>query len=293
LPAGPQTTSWAQQRSDVREIVIDLGAPITSVSASDLVLTNLGIDADADPDVAVPLSDTLLTLSNGGMTLTISFDANQLKDGVYQLKLLAAITGGATFTFTGDATNKFFVLTGDWNGSGGVNIQDFATFAYWFGNDVPTVAPDYVDFNDSGGINIQDFSGFAANFGNSVSFPIATASLTATEGSAEGELASELRTLVNPSDVNGDGAVIARDALNVMHEIERGGTDDDVAWSRFDANVDGRVTSADALFVINRLAGDSMILQIAAAASESPREHEASNAVDRLLSDQAFVEGLF
>jgi hypothetical protein len=285
LPSGPQPTSWAQQRSDLREIVIDLSAPITSVSASDLVLTNLGVNVLADPDLVVPLSDSQLTLSNGGVTLTISFAANQLEDGVYQLDLLSAITGGATFTFTGDATNKFFVLTGDWNGSGGVNIQDFATFAYWFANLVP-LAPDYIDVNDSDGINIQDFAGFAANFGKGIEFlPGTTAPLNAGDSGGEGELASALRTFANPTDVNGDGSITARDALNVMNAIDR--VDGELGLSRFDANGDGRVTSADALFVINRLPEEPVI------SSEQPRETVRFDAVDHLLSDQEFVNDLF
>ena len=124
LPSGPQPTSWMVQRSDLREIVITFDVLITAPTASDLVLTNLGVNAPVDADMVIPLRDDQLSLSTDAMELRISLDANQLSDGVYQLDLLPAITGGDTFTFTGNATNGFFVLTGDWNGSGGVNIQD-------------------------------------------------------------------------------------------------------------------------------------------------------------------------
>ena len=97
---------------------------------------------------------------------------------------------------------------------------------------------------------------------------------------------------VSLADVNGDGLVTAGDALNVLNAIQRGESNDDELGS-LDTNRDGKVAASDALYVINRLADDSMISQIASAVSASPREHEASDAVDRLLSDQAFVEGLF
>ena len=57
-----------------------------------------------------------------GSKLTINLDAAQLSDGVYQLELKSALTGGDSFTFIGDRDNKFFVLTGDWNGSGAVSV---------------------------------------------------------------------------------------------------------------------------------------------------------------------------
>jgi hypothetical protein len=272
LAGGAQPTSWSRQRSDIREIIVRLGSPASSATANDVVLTNLGVDAPADADLVVSLADTQLSLSPDGLVITISFASGQLDDGVYQLDLLSGITGGATFTITGNSINKLYVMTGDWNGSGGINIQDFATFAYWFSTTVPT-APHYVDVNDSGGVNIQDFSGFAANFGKNITFPGAVAPLSAGDD-GEGELVSALRTLANPSDVNGDGALTARDALNVINELENGGSGRQVAWSRHDANEDGIVTSRDALFVINRLAEQTDASSAIPAAEQSTHETE-------------------
>ena len=98
--------------------------------------------------------------------------------------------------------------------------------------------------------------------------------------------------LVSSADVNGDGSVTARDALNVLEAIHRAESNDDELGS-LDANRDGKVAVSDALYVINRLANDASIREIALTVSDSPREHEAIDAVDRLFSDQAFVEGLF
>ena len=195
LPSGQQPTSWAQQRSDIRQVVVNLIDPVATVVADDLLLTNLGVDVEADPDVVVPILDEQISLSGDGLRVTIGFAAGQLQDGVYQLQLQSALTGSAPVVITGDDQNRFFVLTGDWNGSGGVNIQDFATFAYWFATNQ---APAYVDLNNSGGINIQDFSGFATNFGKGINFTSSSLSAGA-EITAENEL---------PADQQGEGELL-------------------------------------------------------------------------------------
>lgn len=61
-------------------------------------------------------------------------------------------------------------------------------------------------------------------------------------------------------DVNRDGMVTARDALNVINEIRRTRSTATAGLqeSYFDVNLDGRVTASDALFVINRLAEDEV-----------------------------------
>ncbi len=286
LPSGPQPTSWSMQRSDLREIVIKFNAPITNPTASNLVLTNLGVNAPLDPDSVIELRDNQLALSSDGMELRISLDANQLSDGVYQLELSSAITGGSPFTITGNADNGFFVLAGDWNGTGGVNIQDFATFAYWFGNSVPT-APEYVDVNNSGGLNIQDFSVFAANFAANIVFPDGVAASSSNSG-GEGELTSSLRTLLTPTDVNGDGSVTVRDALNVINQVDRNvanGVDAAVTdgWSKFDVNRNGRITSLDALVVINQLIDSATPDQAVLAVPASDDEGEQVTVADAVV----------
>ncbi len=287
LPLGAQPTSWASQRSIVREMVIDLKTPITSVSPSGLVLKNLGLDADGDTDEVIEISQDQLTLSEDGTQLRLRFGATQLPDGVYQLDLLEAITGGETFSVVGNAENRFYVLRGDWNGSGGVNVQDFATFAYWFGQ-TTDVAPRYVDINGSGGINVQDFSGFAANFGKSIRFPGASLP-SSTAPIAEGELESTMRTLLNPQDVNGDGRVTPLDALVVINRLERDRNETDSAWNRFDVNRDGFVSAIDALVVVNRLSvvGANRVEALTAAIdSFFEKEDEVDDLIELLLRDR-------
>lgn len=284
LPSGPQPTSWVQQRSDVRVIVINFGSAISAPTANDLVLTNLGVNAPVDPDTVVALDNSQLSLSQDGRELTISFDANELEDGVYQIELLSSITGGDSFTITGDATNRLFVLTGDWNGSGGVNIQDFATFAYWFGNSLPT-APDYVDANDTGGINIQDFSAFAANFGQGVTFPGASSLAT---GGGEGELVALMNTLTNRKDTNGDGQVSAIDALQIINAVNNGEDGPTSGFATNDVNQNGIVSMADAIVVINELNRESSGPVMVQAIESSDAVGEAEE-ID-LLSDADLLD---
>jgi hypothetical protein len=178
LPSGPQPTSFAQQRSALREIRISLPAPITAVTAADVVLSNLGVNVIVDPDVVITLRNDQVSFDAISGQLEISLDASQATDGVYELRLLQAVTGGAPFTVSGNSILQLTQLTGDFNGDGGVNVLDFATLVYWFTQNTPT-APSYVDLDGTGFVNIQDFSRFVSRFGQS---------LTSAGGEGEGEL---------------------------------------------------------------------------------------------------------
>ena len=246
-----QPTSWAQQRSSLRQLSTELPVAVTTVTAADVVLTNLGVNL-SDTATTITLRDDQLTVS--GTTLTIDLDADQLSDGRYQLELRSSITGGEDFVIEGSRENGLFVLRGDWNGSGSVTALDFATFRYWFGSESNTApfAPAYVDTNNSGGVTVLDFAAFRNNFGTGISFPGELAS-TQLQGEGEGDLDSILPTLLNPLDVNGDGEVTSRDALNVINEL-RDSSGAEVEWSRYDANEDQTISARDALVIINRLA---------------------------------------
>lgn len=181
LPSGPQPTGWQQQRSDIRSIVVSFDTAIAPVTADDLVLTNTGIEA-ADSDQVIPLNDG--QMSTDGHKVTITFEPGELPDGVYELRVMPTVTdvvgtpldgdgngtAGDPFVMAGDTENRFFKLTGDWNGDGGVSILDFLTLRYWFGEEVPP-APQYVDLNSDGGVSILDLLPFRANFGESVELP--------------------------------------------------------------------------------------------------------------------------
>lgn len=249
LAHGPQPTSWSQQRSDLRDIVIDLGAAIESIPADGIVLTNLGVTGSETP-AEVNLRNDQVVLAATGNRITIQLDEAQLADGRYQLVLSPDVTTGPEFTYVGDRTNRFFVLRGDWNGNARVDLLDFATFAYWFGNST-TVAPNYVDLNGSGTIDFGDFTLFENNYADTIALPGAPDPIT-PDLIDDAELQRALQSLLNPLDVNGNTQVSPLDALSVLNRILRGfptATD----W-RYDVNRDGNISPLDALIVLNEVA---------------------------------------
>jgi hypothetical protein len=180
-PAVPdQPTSWELQRSDIRAVVVTFSEDIQPVTAADLQLTNLGVNAPADPDTPIALDDS--QLSQNGNVLTISFDPFQLPDGVYSLDILPSVstmggngldgdgdgTAGDPYHFVGDTTNRFHKLVANFNGDTGVTIFDFPTFQFWFNRQQP---PSYVDLNPDGLVTIFDFPAFSENFLAAVILP--------------------------------------------------------------------------------------------------------------------------
>ena len=93
LDGVPQPTSWQQQGSDIRDIVVTFSEEM-DLSVSDLVLTSLGLNPDADADTVFNLSSADFSLT--GNQLTLSFPFFELPDGipegVYQLEILPTAT---------------------------------------------------------------------------------------------------------------------------------------------------------------------------------------------------------
>ena len=180
-PGEAAPTNWATQRSDIRTIVVTFSEE-ANVTTSDLQLTNLGINAPEDVDFVVPIQDEYITIS--GNTITIEFPPMELPDGVYQLVIGPNVTdaagnsldgngdgiGGDAFVHTGDATNAFFKLKGDFNGDGGVSMLDMPGLLYWFGQTVPE-APSFADLNSDGGVSIPDYAEFVSCLNGSITFP--------------------------------------------------------------------------------------------------------------------------
>ncbi len=94
---------------------------------SALTLTNLGVDADADPDTPVTLDEADFAWDAAAHTLTWQADAG-LDDGYYELRLDAeAVTDGAESPLAGgDFVTAFHVLGGDADGDLGVDGDDLA-----------------------------------------------------------------------------------------------------------------------------------------------------------------------
>ena len=130
--------------------------------------------------------------------------------------------------------------------------------------------------NQSGAVTVLDFAGFSSNFNKLLRFPGDPAGVTAAAGEGEWLLTPPAR----PADVNRDGAVTARDALDVIDALDAAAKGQAVSLVS-DVNLDGRLTAADALFVINRIE------------QASPAWAEDEPTVDELLSDLEFLAELF
>jgi hypothetical protein len=177
---GPQPSSWFSQRSDLRNIEVVLSRDVI-VNPADIVLTNLGIDADNDPDQIIALSVSHIQVE--GNKLTLTFEQGELASGVYQLELLPSLldinsnpidgnadgTAGDAFMYQGNNSNNFYRILSDFNGDKGVSVFDFTTFSYWFGTSIPA-APTYADMNEDDGVSVFDFTSFSQNFGIGVQF---------------------------------------------------------------------------------------------------------------------------
>ncbi|MFT5527641.1 MAG: hypothetical protein ACI9HK_005625, partial [Pirellulaceae bacterium] len=185
LPQGPQPTSWARQRSDIRSLVVTFNKDV-QLSVSDLALTNLGINAPVDPDVPVTITPTQVQVD--GAKVTITFDSDDLNSGAYQLVIQPTVTdlggipldgngdgrGGDAYVVAASAENTFYELTSNYNGDTGVSVFDFTTFSYWFGASLPN-APAYADPSGDGGVSVFDFTAFSLNFGIGIVLPAAFA----------------------------------------------------------------------------------------------------------------------
>ena len=248
-----QPTSYARQRSDAQELSIELPIRIDRISAADITLTNLGTDTRVDQAATVSLQDDQLSVQEGGRTLTIQFEPNNLADGVYRLEISSAATRSEPLVITGNANNGLFVLHGDFDGNGSVDFDDFASIGYWFdrlGETVST-APSYLDLDHSGSIDAIDLVRFQDNLGDVIVFPDGT--IPTSGGSVDQELVRRaVRSVVTPADSNGDGDVTSADAFAIINELSRG-MPIPGAWDPLDTTRDGTVTALDALVVINHL----------------------------------------
>ena len=128
LSLGPQPSSWAGQRSQLSDIVIQLGGSITEIPEGSIVLSNLGVSGTEIP-AEINLRADQINLAPSGDEITILLDEGQLPDGRYQLNLAPSVTSGPQFAFVGDRINRFFLVGGDWDGNARVELLDFASFS--------------------------------------------------------------------------------------------------------------------------------------------------------------------
>jgi hypothetical protein len=186
LPQGAQPANWNDQHSLLANLQVRFSEPV-AVSLNNFVLTNLGVNAPAEVDEIIDISNAILTSSSD--IVRIDLGNVTLPDGVLRLTVLESVVdlagqsldgdddgnSGGDFEFNGSDVNQFYKLVADWNGDRGVSVFDFTTFSYWFGQGVQSAggpAPSYVDNSGDGGISVFDFTGFSTNFGRGITFPV-------------------------------------------------------------------------------------------------------------------------
>ncbi len=247
------------------------------------------------------VADTQTRVQLGAMLdVTGSGNANPFQDGILIVRFMldqpdanledpALIPAGSTRT-TGAEIRAFMEAAGnalDANGDGNINpFQDgILIVRFLLGQpdenlEDPALIP--VGSTRTTGAAIRQYLQTLLPSGGD-------GELLASRG-AEGEFDAVAPVLVNPADVNRDGAVSARDAFNVINRLNRSGEGEDegVSW-QLDTNRDGKVTARDALYVINRLAEDVM----RARPISADGEEDAMDAVDRLLTDELFLKACY
>jgi hypothetical protein len=132
-----------------------------SLATSDLVLENLTTNQTiATNNVALAYD-----AATNAATLTFpGFSGGVLPDGRYRATVLAAgVTDPAGNVLAANHVTNFFVLAGDANHDGRVNLQDFNILAANFGHANRTFSQG--DFNYDTIVNLQDFNVLAGRFG--------------------------------------------------------------------------------------------------------------------------------
>ena len=162
------------QRSLVKEITVSF-SEIVNVDSSSFIVRNTDSMIDFVPDVVTGVvnGQTVATLTFSGSGIT----NGSLPDGNYEIEILDTITNTSGNQLDGDgdgfaggnATDEFFRLYGDNNGSGNVNIFDLLAFRSSFGSeDGDSDFNEDLDFGGDGRINIFDLLQFRSRFGTSV-----------------------------------------------------------------------------------------------------------------------------
>ena len=249
LGSNPQPTTWATQRSQLTGIGVKLGIATNSIPSDAITLTNLGLTGTQTPR-EIPLDSSNIVFEPGSDHFVIVLAPGQLQSGRYELRLTRAITSGPEFVFAGNATNRFYSLTGDWDGNTLVDLRDFATFAYWYGQ-TTLVAPEYVDLDRSGTIDQDDFLVFANHYGRRVYVP-GVVEPTVPDWIDADRLNQALQSAINPLDVNGNASVSPLDALQILNRLAT--TVPKVTDWQYDVNRDGAISPRDALQILNHLA---------------------------------------
>ena len=214
------------------------------------------------------------------------FPKQALSDGIYRLTISESILPGNPFQWDGSADNRFFVLKGDWDGNGVVNLDDFHVYGYWT-DPLTNSVPLYLDLDDSGTVDRHDLTEFEASYSRFVRFPDGTD--RSDLATSQQELESSIASLTDPFDTNGDQKVSGLDALGIINFLSVAEDLPPIPWSPLDLNRDGRISALDALLVINRMGeiqvGEPELLPpVPADVASSLDDPVDENAIDQLMT---------
>jgi ELWxxDGT repeat protein len=169
--------------------VQDVGPPrilldfSNSINSSGFAATNIQLNLLTGPGQTPINSSSLSIVPTGhGTQLAIQYTGSStgiLPDGNYSVQLIGAGLlddgGGAMAT---DSGHDFFVLSGDANHDGHVNLLDFNILASNFGKTAMTYSKG--DFNYDGKVNALDLNALATRFGTVLAPPGAAVPLLAS-----------------------------------------------------------------------------------------------------------------
>ncbi len=118
------------------------------------------------------LSTSNVTKTYGPGDVAMYMYASPIANGTYHGKLITTgVTDAAGNAIASDGGFDFFVLAGDGNRSGQVEITDFNLLAANFGKSAQTFTQGNYDYSTDGTITLIDFNILAANFGQQVTVP--------------------------------------------------------------------------------------------------------------------------
>ncbi|HRK30296.1 MAG TPA: hypothetical protein PLD59_04385 [Tepidisphaeraceae bacterium] len=208
VPVGPSVT--AKQflvDASVQTLQFDFSQPVAGLTASDLVLEQLG-----SPNQTIPSANIAMVLNGAQQQANFTFPgyaAGALPDGNY----VAALPAGSFTNGLGNpsvaASLDFFVLAGDANRDRSVNLDDFTILAANFGQTGQVFSEGNFDYDPAGAVNLDDFTILASQFGASLPAPgdlprREPASLPLSPFSAE-RVARPVSRVMSPDELLGTG----------------------------------------------------------------------------------------
>ena len=203
------------------QTLIDNNELVTGPGAA-LVLTNLGVDADADADRQVPLSEADFTWDSGALTLSWDGSASPLADGYYELRLTGAVTDAVGNPLDGDGAGgnfrlNFHRLAYDLTGDAIVDTSDLDVVDAAFGS--RPESPNwnaFVDFDPNDRITSRDRRPVIQAMGSEIIPPDTEApTVTGASAAAGGDQRSYVDTFsvtfsepMNLAELIADGSIV-------------------------------------------------------------------------------------